>query len=99
MPSLTERLSALRDDESPLYADDLPQARRPSGAMHRMPLDDGDDADLGECDPPMELAGRGTEGVWQWAIPVEDGWLRFSLPDGLTPADIGVDAIGADETD
>lgn len=99
MPSLTERLSELRRDDLPLHADGIVEDGRPSGPVHHLPVDDGDDAGSGERDPDVELAGCGTEGLWQWAIPVEDGWLRFSLPDGITPESIGVDAIRADETD
>ena len=99
MPSLSERLSELHRDDIPLHADDLSEAQRPSGSVHYLPLDDGDNADVGERHPDVELAGGGETGLWQWAIPVDDGWLRFSLPDGITPESIGVDAIRADETD
>jgi hypothetical protein len=98
MPSLSERLSELHRNEIPLSSDDLPDDGCPSGPVHSMPLDDGDDAGFGISDPDVELAG-GRETGFQWAIPVEDGWLRFSLPDGITPESIGVDAIRADETD
>lgn len=98
MPSLSERLSELHRNEIPLSPDDLSDDGRPSGPVHSMPLDDGDDARSGISDPDVELAGGGTES-FQWAIPVEDGWLLFSLPDGITPESIGVDAIRADETD
>jgi len=99
MPSLTERLSELHRDDLPLHADEIAPDGCPSGSVHNLPMDDGDDADLGERHPDVELAGSGEEGLWQWAIPVDDGWLRFSLPDGITPESIGVDAIRADETD
>ena len=98
MPSLSERLSELHRNEIPLSQDDLIDDGCPSGPVHSMPLDDGDDAGLGISDPDVELAGGGAES-FQWAIPVEDGWLLFSLPDGITPESIGVDAIRADETD
>jgi hypothetical protein len=98
MPSLTERLSELQRDDLPLHADDLLDDGRDAGSMRGLPLDDGDDAGLGLSDPDVELAGGGTES-FQWAIPVEDGWLLFSLPDGVIPESIGVDAIRADETD
>lgn len=99
MPSLSERLSELHRDDVPLHADDLSEARRASGSVHNLPLDDGDNAEPGERHQDVELAGRGEESLWQWAIPVDDGWLRFNLPDGITPESIGVDAIRADETD
>lgn len=99
MPSLSERLSELHRDDVPLHADDLADNGRPSGSVHNLPLDDGDDAELGVSDQDVELAGSGEESLWQWAIPVDDGWLRFNLPDGITPESIGVDAIRADETD
>jgi hypothetical protein len=98
MPSLSERLSELHRNEIPLSQDDLLVHGCPSGPVHSMPLDDGDDARSRISDPDVELAGGGTES-FQWAIPVEDGWLLFSLPDGITPESIGVDAIRADETD
>jgi hypothetical protein len=98
MPSLSERLSELHRNEIPLSQDDFSDDGCPSGPVHSMPLDDGDDARSRISDTDVELAGGGTES-FQWAIPVEDGWLLFSLPDGVTPESIGVDAIRADETD
>jgi hypothetical protein len=98
MPSLTERLSELQRDDLQIHADDLIDDGCDAGSMRGLPLDDGDDARSRISDPDVELAGGGTES-FQWAIPVEDGWLLFSLPDGITPESIGVDAIRADETD
>lgn len=95
---LTERLSVLQERaDDPLSSDKIDAHGRPSGPVHHLPLDDGDDADAGISLEDVELAECGSES-FQWAIPVDDGWLRFSLPDGLTPEDIGVDAIPADET-
>ena len=98
MQRLTDRLSELQRDDLPLHADDILDDGCDAGSMRGLPLDDGDNAGLRQRDPDVELAGGGTES-FQWAIPVEDGWLLFSLPDGVTPESIGVDAIRADETD
>lgn len=99
MSTLTERLSVLSESaDDPLPQNEVTVHGRPSSSVHHLPMDDGNDADAGIGLEDVELAERGDEG-FRWAIPVDDGWLRFSLPEGLTPSDIGVDAIRADETD